>query len=269
MTLHIAYRLKWVDPGPISGASTDTAWLVQPTHMPPSGSPLIIYCHGAGFWTAFPTVPDIVSTRMETLGKLSDLGCTILMPALGTPGALTGPATINCFGSYYATARIEAWRVYMKSTYPEVLADKIALLGDSMGNYSGLGYARDYGSKVLAVAAYSPFCDVDTMRSTDNGISEAINAAWGLALGDPTPTDLNLLTHPNTVGVPWRGYVTTDDTTIAASGVLSVASVAAMAAHTGGAYMTVGTGGHDIQQWAASRVPWGDFSTWLLPLIGL
>lgn len=265
ITPPISYTAKWIETGPIAAA--DNAWLFTPRRPPAGGSPLVFYCHGLVIsWPhPWPAVPDPVDTRMTIIGRLCAVGATVLMPAISDPTVLTGTTSANGFGNATNTARLEAWRVWAAANIANVKAAKVSLLADSMGNYTSLGYARDYRSKVNAVAAYCPYCDAVQSRTVRDGLAATIEAAWGITSGSATPAGLDLLTHSGTANVPWRGYYKTDDTVIATTAPLAVASVLAMAAHTGGTAVSKGTGGHDTNQWG--DVNWDEFYSWFAPYL--
>lgn len=196
----------WMDPGPISGHPEDRAYVFRP-RLGYTGGPAMIWCHGALLNASNGVVPGPIH---EFLARLAALGVTTVAPDLGNPASSNGPGSTNPWGCTTATARMEAWRVWMAANLP-CDASKVHIGGFSMGGPQGLGYARDYPTKVLSVTGWLPALDVKAINEAVapdplNALTPMVAAAYGITAGAPLPAGADPYTDVSLRGLKWRGY---------------------------------------------------------------
>lgn len=251
------YTLTRLDPGPISGHGEDRAMVFRP-RLGIVGGPAVIYCHGA--LSDFSQVLE--NAAYEFVTRLCAIGATVVAPDYGTGSS--GPGSLNSWGNPTATARIEAWRVWMDANLP-CDASTITVIGFSMGGCTSLGYARDYPAKTEQVVGWEPACDLVAIRaaradpSGPGVFAPAVDAAYGIGPTDPLPAGMDPYTNATLHGLKWRGYYHADGPVF-----VPADWVTRMAAWTGGqAIPTYGLTTHTTDTMLDAHTPFDDLVSWL------
>ena len=186
--------------------------LILPATGVRPGSLPIVMCHGAGgAATSFnlTTLP----WQFKFGQALEAAGLSISHANLGgTVAPNLGTAT---WGNDTVVDRIESARLNLVAL--GCRSDKVGLVGTSMGGISCWSYARANPTKVAAIVAMIPVCDIEDMRPI-GGFGVQIEAAWGIAAGGVLPDRANPNTVANAALIASSGasislYYSTADTT--------------------------------------------------------
>lgn len=137
---------------------------------------------------------------------------------------------------------------------------KVILMGRSMGHLTIANWARQNKAQVSAIVAMEGVSDLNNIFGQGGGNATSINAAYGGSYSDAT---YGATYNPNVYagngdlnGIPWRNYYASDDTTVPASTITTLAGKI----NTGTA-INLGTGGHSDAPLAALDLP--ELLSWL------
>lgn len=184
----------------------------------PSQRRPIIFCHGytPNLANGAAAVGSTMSAgyRGKLFQDLCRLGSVVVSGEWGG----------NLFGNDASADMIEAARLFAVSK--GALADKAVLVGESMGFVSAFGYARQYPQRVAAVFGYAPLSSMQQARDAGGIDPNVINAAFGIAAGQPVPARFDPTQSPATLAeVPGRLYYGSADTIVPASTVVNLAQL--------------------------------------------
>jgi pimeloyl-ACP methyl ester carboxylesterase len=196
--------------------------------VPRRGSRGVLLCHGAGYgvdeWYDLATNPASVAIA----AALASAGLTCLASDFGQ----------GTWGNATGVARLDAGATYLK-TLPNVAQDKVLILGVSMGNQNAVQYAINHPTNVAAVVGIMGVSSVNDFYVNNRGTGRTgIENAWGVTYPTPLPAQADTSLNNNwlpAVGIPYRNYHSTADTTVPA------VTVDDLAAKLGGESVVVST----------------------------
>jgi pimeloyl-ACP methyl ester carboxylesterase len=211
------------------------ALILRPTRRPDTPSQVVFWNHGVGA-NADQVMTSNTANQSFLLGaaRLCDAGMTVISLDGGTPDAAvnltpTGGA-IHWGNPYHYVPHVRSWVQWCR-TQPDLAANKVAIIGASMGGYGALSYAKHHREDVGCVITDAGVASIIRFRQrvldtwpTYNpvilpptwGIAEAWgvtdNTGAGYAGSGKLPADANLI-GGYLDGLPLLSYYSTDDPT--------------------------------------------------------
>lgn len=170
---------------------------------PPTGRRGVLLLHGAGGAAGYVNNPEVPGAA-GLFHHLADQGFTMLSSDWG------GPST---WGNDTAVARLERGRQVLVEQ--GCAADKVALVGVSMGGLNALNYAVAHPGRVAAIVAIVPAADLEDIRALGPVANRNVTTALGIGEHDRIPPRSRAILNAETLKTvgPVRLYYSTADRT--------------------------------------------------------
>jgi pimeloyl-ACP methyl ester carboxylesterase len=148
----------------------------------------------------------------------------------GTPVASGDFGSPTHWGNGTSVTRTEQLRLWQQ-TAQNVKTDKVVLLAVSMGALAALNWARQYPTRVAAIALLTPIVNLGYYHDvySDGGVVSAqIDAAYGgsAAYAAAAPTSDPMLYGAQLSGIPMKVWYSTDDPSVRPQDATAFASLA-------------------------------------------
>lgn len=262
-------------------SGTDGLYVIRPRLYRPNGTrTALVYLHAAG--EVARSVQDLGlgwTAKARVLRALVELtGCPLVAGDFGAPAGSDGPNGTNHWGAANARNLLTALIAHAKQvpgagngwTGIGAHAGPVAAITYSMGNVLLHTFANANPGAFAAAVAVCGVSDVDDIRDNNRGgnLRPSIEAAlgvgpWTAPRTPPLPAGANPATsHAGMVGVPYRHYYGTADTTV------TPATVLALDAALGASADAIPNGsGHGDGNWSA--IDPAELAAWLGPNLHL
>lgn len=200
------------------GYATGERWTVATPANRPAGCPLVVVAHGAGGTGHSYATAD----SLRGLNVLAASGCVVIAADLGSTDV-----PIDGWGNDTAVGRVDdviAWA----ATEWQCATDTVALIGDSAGAATMLGWAWRNPASTAAVVTRVGVVDIGAIYDDGNGnaflvglIDDAYGDAWPAAAATHDPALNTELLAPLANRI--RFYYSTDDSLVPAASVTATA----------------------------------------------
>lgn len=138
------------------------------------GGPIVVVCHGAGGGSSAYAAP----ANRRDLDYLANTGCVVVVADLGGPQTWALDLVVHP-----TTGRIKAAIDHAVAAWGGN-ANRVALMGDSMGGMNVLNYMwRAPAGSVKAAAIRLPVVAADALHDRNAGIAAFMEVAWGSPAG--------------------------------------------------------------------------------------
>lgn len=186
-------------------------------------------------WRGGGTVRGIIASHGATGSDLDPLSFTTFphwAPILQRLCGMGYPIiSVNAGGSLFGNDTVIS--TYMPAALTRLAAmgaktDKVALFGCSMGNLTGMNWARANPTKVACIAGVAPASDLnDIVTNNRDGQAANVNAAYGGAYSDATmgATHNPARYGATLAGIPTRLYYSDADPAIPPATVTALATL--------------------------------------------
>lgn len=186
--------------GRVAANEVDTIFRPR-TPLPVRG---VVLCHGAGAPTEY--------TDLATQAASVRLAAAIA--SAGFP-CVAGEFAGDSWGNATAMARIDSARALLASTFPNMLTDKVLLLGVSMGGAVSVRYSQTKPAEVAGVVGIIPAFNIRHLWENVAAVRASIGAAWGVAYPAALPAAADTLANAGLAAdVPLLAGYSSVDTTV-------------------------------------------------------
>lgn len=195
--------------GRIQAGEVDTIWTPRNLRAGRCGAILL---HGSGNPQGF----------IDSMNQPSSMKLAAALATAGIP-CIAGDMGGQTWANDTAMTRIDAAWAVLKARFPTMRADKVCLVGASMGGALAARYSQLNPTKVAAVVGLIPLWDLAAFYTGNVGGTQAeVAAAWGVSTGAALPASADIAGNAGlAAGIPHLAGYSTVDTTVSPAWVLT------------------------------------------------